>query len=477
VSAFDVPGPQAIADRRAKLARLREQGVDAYPHAYPDVATIAEVLQDGTGDVRRIAGRLVARRSFGRLTFLDVEDATGTMQLMVRRDEIGPAAFAAAADLDVGDLVGGEGALTTTRAGTPALDVAEVRLLAKALRPPPDRRHGLRDPEARARQREAYLMSDPAARQRLALRARAVAALRAQLDADGFVEVETPVLQPVFGGAEARPFTTHHNALDRDLFLRVAPETYLKRLVVAGLPRVYEIGKNFRNEGVSPRHNPEFTALELYEAYADYRTMADRCEQLVAAAAAAVGYAGPLRLDAPWRRETFCDAIRARTGVDVLAHPDRDGLAAAIRRAGLEPRPGADWAELVDALLSEHVEPDLRQPTFLFDYPVALPSLAKRHRDRPGLVERFEAYCEGIEIANAYTELNDPDEQRARMEDEAGGEGGHGAQLDEAFLRALEYGLPPTGGIGIGIDRLVMLLTGAGSIRDVLAFPAVRDVR
>jgi lysyl-tRNA synthetase class 2 len=310
------------------------------------------------------------------------------------------------------------------------------------------------------------------------VRARVISAIRGVLDANGFVEVETPVLQPLYGGAAARPFTTHYNALDREFYLRIATELYLKRLIVGGLERVYELGKNFRNEGLSPKHNPEFTMLEWYEAYADYIDVADRFEALVRAVAAAVGYGGPVDFDAPWRRETLAGAILERCGVDIRAHPDRDALAAEMRDRGMTVPPDDTWPQLVDELVTKHVEPTLTEPTFLLDYPVELSPFAKRHRSEEGLVERFEAYVGGMEIANAFTELNDPDDQRRRFEQQRAyaGAGDEQAQpYDEAFIQALEHGMPPTGGIGVGIDRLVMVLTGQRSIREVVLFPAMRD--
>jgi lysyl-tRNA synthetase class 2 len=304
-----------------------------------------------------------------------------------------------------------------------------------------------------------------------------IAAIRRFLDDAGFVEVETPVLQPVYGGAAARPFVTHHNQLERDLYLRIATELYLKRLIVGGLERVYEIGKNFRNEGVSFKHNPEFTVLEWYEAYADYDDVARRCEALVAYVAEAVGYAGEIDFSAPWRRETLAGAIGDRTKVDILANRDVESLRAAMHAQGLDVPLDDNWGQLVDHLLSKYVEHELREPTFLMDYPVEISPLAKRHRSQDGLTERWEAFVAGMEIANAFTELNDPDDQRARFEAQrrlavAGDE--EAQPFDEAYVYALEHGLPPTGGIGIGIDRLVMLLTGQNTIREVVLFPAMR---
>jgi lysyl-tRNA synthetase class 2 len=321
-------------------------------------------------------------------------------------------------------------------------------------------------------------MANPEARELFVLRARVISAVRRFLDDEGFVEVETPVLQPLYGGAAARPFTTHHNALNREFYLRIATELYLKRLIVGGLERVYELGKDFRNEGVDTTHNPEFTMLEWYEAYADYQDIAARCERLVSFVAASVGYSGELSLSPPWRRETLTDAILSRTGIDIRSHPDRDDLARAMTAEGISAPPDDTWPQLVDDLLSKYVEPTLIEPTFILDYPVSMSPFAKRHRSVPGFVERFEAYVGGMELANAFTELNDPDEQLRRFEEQRAlaGAGDEEAQpYDEAFIQALEQGMPPTGGIGIGIDRLVMVMSGRRSIREVVLFPAMRD--
>ena len=381
-------------------------------------------------------------------------------------------------ELDLGDVIGVDGIAFSTRRGELTLRIERYELLAKSLRPPPEKRHGLKDVETRFRRRELDLIANEEARELFVLRARAIAAIRSFLDAEGFVEVETPVLQPLYGGALARPFTTHHNALDRTLYLRVATELYLKRLIVGGLERVYELGKDFRNEGLDTTHNPEFTMLEWYEAYADYMDVADRFERLVARVASEVGYSGELDFTPPWRREKLVDAIRDRTGIDILAHRDRDPLAAEMESRRIAVPEGDTWPQLVDELVSKHVEPALEQPTILFDYPIELSPFAKRHRTEDGLVERFETFASGMELANAFTELNDPDEQRRRFEQqrELARAGDAEAQpFDEAFLEALEQGMPPTGGIGIGVDRLVMLLSGKRSIREVVLFPAMRD--
>ena len=353
-------------------------------------------------------------------------------------------------------------------------------MLGKALRPPPDKHHGLSDIETRYRHRELDLISSAETRRLFIDRARIVSAVRAALDSDGFIEVETPVLQPLYGGAMARPFTTHHNALDRDLYLRIATELYLKRLIVGGLERVYELGKDFRNEGVSHKHNPEFTMVEWYEAYADYEGAMARTEAIVRDAAAAVGYAGGLDLSGPWPRLGFVAAIREATGIDVSEHAGAEALAEQIRAAGLDVKTGSVWFEMADDLLSKFVEPKLERPTFVVDYPKEISPLARERAGDPGIVERFEAFTGGIEIANGFSELIDADEQRARfaaqqrLDTQAEGDAAT-MPHDEAFVQALEQGMPPTAGVGVGIDRLVMVLTGRDSIREVVLFPAMRD--
>jgi len=474
-----------LAVRRAKLERLRADGIDPFPHAYPGVTPIADVraahsdLAPGaeTEAGYRVAGRLHARRGQGKMAFLDLDDRSGRLQLQAKLDVLGAEAMERLLELDLGDLVGIDGVVFMSRRGELSLRVEDFAVLAKSLRPPPEKHHGLQDVELRFRRRELDLIGNPEARELFVTRAKVITAVRRALDEDGFVEVETPVLQPLYGGGMARPFVTHHNALGRDLYLRIATELYLKRLIVGGLERVYELGKDFRNEGVSFKHNPEFTVLEWYEAYADVYDAADRLEALVASVARAVGHDDPdVSFTAPWRRTTLAAAILEESGVDILAHRDQASLAAAI--GDKLPTAERNWPQLVDDLLSKFVEPELQQPTFLFDYPVELSPLAKEHREHPGLTERFEMFAYGMELANAFSELNDPDVQRARFEaqERLAQAGDHEAQpLDEGFLLALEQGMPPTGGLGLGIDRLVMAMTQKRSIREVVLFPAMRD--
>jgi lysyl-tRNA synthetase class 2 len=460
-----------VDDRRAKLERLREQGIDPFPHEFDGVVPIADVhaahdeLEPGeeTDAADRIAGRMTARRGHGGAAFIDVVDRSGKLQVQAKRDVLGDESFDLLTSLDIGDLIGVDGTAFKSRRGELTLLVRDWKLLAKSLRGVPKEYYGIQDTETRYRHREVDLLANEETRELFILRSKVLRAIRRWLDERRFLEVETPILQPLYGGALARPFTTHYNALDRDFFLRIADELYLKRLIVGGLERVYEIGKDFRNEGLSPKHNPEFTMLEWYEAYADYEDIAGRLEELVSYVAADVGYDGPIDFSAPWKRITLRDAIKEKTGLDIAS----------------DELPGeGTWAKRVDDLLSKRVEPDLQNPTFILDYPKELSPFAKDHRSEPGLVERFEAFAGGMEFANAFTELNDPDEQRARFEqqraDQAAGDE-ETQPYDEDYLSALEHGMPPTGGIGIGIDRLVMLLSGRQSIREVVLFPALRN--
>ena len=478
-----------LAVRRGKLDALRAAGIDPFPASFPDVVPVASVrdqhadLADGeeTDVQHRVAGRIVQRRGQGKMAFLDLVDRSGKIQLQARLDVLGEELMGRLIDqLDLGDMVGVDGTAFMSRRGELTLRVDDYTVLAKALRPPPDKHSGLQDVEMRFRHRELDLMSSEEVRSLFVRRAKIIAELRAYLDEHGFIEVETPILQPLYGGAAARPFTTHHNELGRDLYLRIATELYLKRLIVGGLERVYEIGKNFRNEGVSHKHNPEFTAVEWYEAYADYEDVMRRVEELMPRLAAAAGYDGEIEFaKTPYRRVSFVDSIREATGIDVLEHHDDESLRSAIA-ASEHPELASDepWPQLADALFSKVVEPTLIQPTFVVDYPKQLSPFAKDKPGAPGIVERFEAFAGGMEFANAFSELNDPDEQRERFEAqvryaEAGDD--EAQPYDESFVFALEHGMPPTGGIGIGIDRLAVMLLGQHSIREVLLFPAMRS--
>jgi lysyl-tRNA synthetase class 2 len=487
------PGPgrhglaELIAERRAKAQLLKEADADAFPYSFAGTEPIEQVLQaharlqDGeeTEQTHRVAGRLAARRGSGKAAFLDLVDRSGKIQLHARVDVLGEEGFGRLTSLDLGDLLGVDGAALRSRRGELSLRVDGFQVLAKALRPPPDKHAGLSDVQTRYRRRELDLIANVDTRRLFIDRAKIVSAVRAYLDGQGFVEVETPVLQPLYGGALARPFVTHHNELDRDLYLRIATELYLKRLLVGGLEKVYELGKDFRNEGVSTKHNPEFTMVEWYEAYADYSDEAVRLEELARAAANAIAYAGEIDFSGPWRRVSFVEAVAEATEIDLSTVRDTAALRQAIVERGLRlSTEDATWPQLADGLLSKFVEPKLEQPTFVLDYPIALSPFAREHRSQAGLAERWEAFAGGMEIANAFSELNDADAQRERFEaqrqlQEQGEE--ETQPYDEAFVEALEQGMPPAGGVGVGLDRLVMLLTGRESIREVVLFPALRD--
>ncbi|MCL4684515.1 lysine--tRNA ligase [Myxococcota bacterium] len=482
---------QARLDR---IAALRKAGVDPYPArvgATDRVAALRARWDDVEADTLAeqapavaVAGRVMAIRSFGKLMFLTLREGGCDLQISGKKAELGGERFEQLRQVDVGDFVRVEGPLWRTRTGELTVDVRELTILAKALRPLPEKWHGLQDVETRFRQRYLDLLVNPGVREIAVCRSRILQALRAFLDDRGFLEVETPVLQPLYGGAAARPFTTHYQAYDQDVYLRISDELYLKRLIIGGLERVYEIGHNFRNEGVSRKHNPEFTMMECYQAYADYRDMMDLVQDLLQHVTQAVtgGTRVTFReqeidLGGCWPRRPMREVILEKTGIDVLAAPDVESLRERVRERGLDAGAAPTWGQLVDHLFSEHVEPTLVQPTFIVDYPVELSPLAKRSPDDARLVERFELFVAGMEIANAFSELNDPQDQRARFEAQrrlydAGDEEAH--PLDEDFLLALEHGMPPTGGLGVGIDRFVMVLTDAAHLREVLLFPYMR---
>ena len=465
---------------------------DPYPLRFAVDARAVELhktygdLPPGSETGRRVtvAGRLMLVRTHGRLTFGELQDWSGRVQLFVDQGVLGSQRYAEFSELDLGDWVGASGEVITTKRGELSVRVADFRLLAKALRPLPEKWHGLKDLEQRHRRRYLDLVSNEEARRTVIRRVQTVRALRLAFEQRGFVEVETPMLQPQPGGALARPFITHHNTLDLDMYLRVAPELYLKRLVIGGMERIFEINRNFRNEGVSPWHNPEFTMLEAYQAYADYLDMMELVEDVVAEVLQAVtggttvDYQGKeLDFTPPWRRVTYLEEVAEHTGVAFDLSAGLDRIRALAESLGIVPEPGWGPGKIVAEVFERHAETRLWQPTLVTDHPKETSPLARTHRHDPNLVERFEAIVAGTELANAFSELTDPVEQRRRFEEQAqaraaGDEEAH--PIDEDFLLALEYGMPPTGGLGIGVDRLVMLLTDQPSIREVILFPHLR---
>ena len=479
---------ELVRQRREKLARLRAAGRDPFLITRFDRTHLAAQIHDSFPSLEgahvRVAGRLGAQRRHGKATFADLDDVSGRIQLLFRLDRLGEEQYLRLPSLDTGDLLGAEGVALRTRTGEITVEVASFLLLAKALRPPPEKWHGLRDVELRYRQRYLDLIANQDSRRTFLIRSKAVSALRRFLDERGFLEVDTPMLQPIPGGALARPFITHHNALDADFYLRIATELYLKRLVVGGLERVYEIGRVLRNEGISTRHNPEFTMLEAYQAYADYHDMMTLFEGMVCAAAEeALGtlhltYQGQeVDLTPPWRRLALPDVIEEKAGISPrqLATPEQAREAASAK--GLPAEPDLPLSTIVNNIFEEFVQPSLIAPTFITDYPVAISPLAKARSDDAGLAERFEPFIGGLELGNAFSELNDPEEQRRRFEEQARSRAAGDLEahpMDEDYVRGLEYGMPPTGGIGLGVDRLVMLLADAPSIRDVILFPQMR---
>lgn len=473
------------AVRRQKLAELRAAGIDPFrseftpTHLSQDAVKAHVDGRDYTVPVS-VAGRLVVIRDMGKSQFVKVQDQQGQIQLFVRKDALGDEAYAAFKRLDLGDIVGARGTLFRTKAGEVTVKAEKVQLLAKALRPLPEKWHGLADPEQIYRQRYLDLVVNQESRRRLLTRSRVVSAIRRFLDERGFIEVETPVLQAVAGGAAARPFITHHNALNVDFYLRISLELYLKRLLVGGIDRVYELGRNFRNEGVSRRHNPEFTMLELYQAYSDHRGMMEviramlqmLCRDVLGTTKVPNPASGQeIDFGGAWREATYKDLVRERTGDPDWFSRSKADHAAAAEKMGLKVEPQWEDFEITQEVFSKKIEPTLIQPTFVLNLPKELCPLAKVNRQDPSTLDVFELCIGGMEIAPAYSEQNDPDEQRAMFERQAGEEK---QSIDRDFLLALEHGMPPAGGMGVGIDRLCILLTGAESIRDVILFPQLR---
>ncbi len=482
------PVEQLIANRLAKLEQLRELGVEPFPGRYRVEQSISEVTaryREIAGDeltraapAVRLAGRLVAVRGHGKASFADLSDGADQIQIYVRKNDLDEASWRVFKLLDLGDFLGVEGTLFRTRTGELSVAVSRLDVLAKTARPLPEKYHGLADREARARRRYLDLLSNPDSRRVFEVRSRVISWLRRFLDDAGFLEVETPMMQPIPGGATARPFVTHHNTLDLDLYLRIAPELYLKRLIIGGIERVYEINRNFRNEGISTRHNPEFTMLEFYWAYADYEMLMDFTEAMITTIAREV--LGTLQLPwgdqtinltPPWKRITLRDAILEYSDLTDDDLDGRDKMEAAARRVGVQRIEERSDGKLLEELYEMTAEPQMIDPAFIMDYPRDISPLTKSKPGEPDVVERFELFIGGIEVANAYTELNDPAEQRRRLEEQAAVVGG---TVDDDFVLAMEHGMPPTGGEGIGIDRLVMLLADRQSIRDVILFPQLR---
>ena len=482
---------EIIAIRHQKLADLKSEGKDPFAEVSYDVTAHAE---DIFGDYAAyeekevsLAGRLMSKRVMGKAAFAHIQDGTGLIQLYFRIDTLGAEAYEAFKKVDIGDIIGVKGVVFTTHKGEISVKASEYILLAKSLRPLPEKYHGLKDQEIRYRKRYLDLIVNPEVKDVFVKRSRIITAIRTYLNEKGYVEVETPVLNTILGGANARPFITHHNTLDIDMYLRIAPELYLKRLIVGGFLKVYEMGRLFRNEGMDTKHNPEFTTIELYEAYADYNDMMDLTEELYKYCAREVlgtttlTYQGEtIELGGEWRRVSMVDIVKEVTGIDFGEGCDAAKAREEAKKLGIEIAENDSWGNALYKVFDEAVEQSLVQPTFVIDYPVEVSPLAKRKKSDPRLTERFEFFITAREMGNAFSELNDPIDQRARFEDQVRKreKGDDEAQMmDEDYVNALEYGLPPTGGLGIGIDRMIMLFTDSASIRDVLLFPTMKPVK
>lgn len=480
------------AEKRRKLNELRAAGIDPFPHTYERNALIQNLAREfdsalNAGEIRegthyRIAGRLMAKRPMGKAAFFNVQDGSGTIQCYLRREELSPEDATAFDLMDIGDFVGVYGFVFKTKKGELSLHCMEFKMLCKTLEPLPEKYHGLADVETKYRHRHLDLITDPESREIFRKRSRIIAEIRSWLNSRGFLEVETPVLQPIYGGAAAHPFSTHHRALDMKLYMKISPELYLKRLIVGGFEKVYEIGKNFRNEGIDRSHNPEFMMLEWYEAYTDYIYQMKQFEELVAHLAVAVTgstkivYQGKeVDFTPPWRRLTVYDGIREYAGVEVEDMTD-EMLFEKCRELGSDLEEPAMRGEMIMEIFELAAEPHLWQPTFIMDHPIEMSPLTKKHRQNPDLVERFEPFAAGMEIGNAYSELNDPEDQYKRLkEQEAKRVVDEEAQpMDEDFLHAIDTGMPPTGGVGLGVERMVMILTDRPSIRDIILFPTMK---
>ncbi|MFP4021117.1 MAG: lysine--tRNA ligase [Halanaerobium sp.] len=478
---------ELMLQRREKLSELREEREKAFAEKYEVTHHAAEV-EDNFEELEekevKLAGRLMAIRTHGKASFADLMDMSGKVQLYIKQNNIGEDRYEFFQDLDLGDLVGITGTVFKTNRGQISIRVSSFKLLTKSLRPLPEKFHGLKDKDIRYRQRYLDLIVNPDVKETFVIRSKIIKEMRRYLEDKGFLEVETPMMHPIAGGATARPFVTHHNTLDMDLYLRIAPELYLKKLIVGGFEKVFEINRNFRNEGMSYKHNPEFTTMELYQAQADYHDMMELTENLVSHLAEEVlgtqtlEYEGTeLDFTVPWERITMVEAVKKYADVDFTEFDTAEEAYEAAASVGVKPEEGLSYGEVLNEVFEVRVEEKLIQPTFIMDYPIEVSPLAQKIEDDPRFTYRFEAFVYGREIANAFSELNDPEEQKRRFEKqvemrEAGDE--EAQMMDYDFIRALEYGMPPTGGLGIGIDRLIMLLTDSSSIRDVILFPTMR---
>ena len=479
------------AEKRTKLNALREQGIDPYPHNYDRTAQVEEIVKKFSdietgekkeGDVFRIAGRLMTRRPMGKAAFFNVQDQSGNLQCYLKKAELDEKSLISYENIDIGDIIGIEGFVFKTKKGELSLHTQKFEILCKTLEPLPEKHHGIQDVELKYRYRHLDLIMNPDSRKVFETRSKIISEIRSFLNERGFLEVETPVLQPIYGGAAAYPFSTHHRALDMKLFLKISPELYLKRLIVGGFEKVYEVGKNFRNEGIDRSHNPEFTMLEWYEAYTDYIYQMNQFEELVAHLAkkitgsTKVMYQGnEIDFAPPWRRLTVYDGVREYAGIDPEKATDSE-LFDKLKALGSHMEKPGSTGEMIMELFELSAESELIQPTFVMDYPKDISPLTKKHREKEGLVERFEPICAAMEIGNSYSELNDPEDQLARMQQqEAKRVVDEEAQpMDNDFMHAIDVGMPPTGGVGIGVERIVMLLTDSASIRDILLFPTMK---
>ncbi len=482
-----------ISQRKKKLEELRKLGIDPYPHIFSTTHAVSQ-LREKYGALKKeekaeetvsIAGRIMSLRRMGRASFAHIKDETGKLQIYIREDVLGERDYRIFGKFDIGDFIGVKGKVFSTKTGELSIQVEELILLAKSLRPLPEKWHGLKDIETRYRQRYVDLVVNEEVKNVFLTRGLIIKAIRKFLDSLGFLEVETPMMQTIVGGAAAKPFLTYHKVLDMELYLRISPELFLKRLVVGGLEKVYEVNRNFRNEGVSTRHNPEFTMLEVYQAYSDYNGMMELCQKMIMFVAKEVLGREDLIYQGnkislgktPWQRFSLYDLLKENTGLDFANIQSLSEMRGAADRLNVKYEKDSPKHKVLDHIFEAYVQKKLVQPTFVLDYPREFSPLAKAKKDNPQLVERFELFVGGEELANAYSELNDPVEQRKRMEaqvKERGTDEGKEVQVDEDYLRALEYGMPPCGGLGLGVDRLVMVFTNSNSIRDVILFPQMR---